>query len=81
MLRKAATAQSVLAMSGLLPPGTSTSITKAGSLLVTMSAPTLLPQGFAEQHAKVEAGIQAAVALYEWAKVNAQDLAKILVAG
>lgn len=80
VLRKSALAEGALVISGLLPPGASTSTTKAGSLLVTLSAPTLVPSGdrFTEQQPKVEAGIHAAVTLHEWAMTNSTPLAALL---
>lgn len=83
VLKNLAGREAALMTSGLLPEGALTSTTKAGSLLVTLSVPELLPRGdrFAEQQANVETAIQTAARLYDWAKSSAIKLAQILSRG
>jgi hypothetical protein len=71
--------ESALADSGLLPQGASTSTKKSGSLLVTLAAPVLDPDGdrFGGQEVKIGTAIRIALKLHEWARDNAAKLTVI----
>jgi hypothetical protein len=80
VLSNAAAARPNVDRSGLLPPDAATDTTKAGTLLIRLVTEPLDPTAdrFHDQVEAVEAGIRAAVQLYDWARDNAAQLKEVI---